>query len=121
MYFESMNVINDPILGYTQMNQYSYFHNNISSHCILTGGIVKLFGWFGIFIGAFLYWILYKSSKYIAYSYGWKKQQVVAIFLCIVLSSISYVIYSVPIFTTIWFYGYFTKRKKMNYFEYRQI
>lgn len=121
MYFESMNVINDPILGYTQMKQYSYFHNNISSHCILTGGIVKLFGWFGIFIGAFLYWILYESSKYIAYSYGWKKQQVVAIFLCIVLSSISYVIYSVPIFTTIWFYGYFTKRKQMNYFETRQI
>lgn len=121
MYFESMNVINDPILGYTQMKQYSYFHNNISSNCILTGGIVKLFGWFGIFIGVFLYWILYESSKYIAYSYGWKKQQAVAIFLCVVLSSISYVIYSVPIFTTIWFYGYFIKRKQMNLFESRQI
>lgn len=113
MYFEYINVLHDPILGYTQMKQYSYFHNNISSHCILTGGIVKLFGWFGIFIGAFLYWILYESSKYIAYSYGWKKQQVVAIFLCIVLSSISYVIYTVPIFTTIWFYGYFTKEDEL--------
>lgn len=113
MYFESMNVLHDPILGYTQMTQYSYFHNNISSHCILTGGLVKLFGWFGLFIGLYLYWILFQSSKYIALSFGWHKQQAIAIFLCIVLSSISYIIYSVPIFTTVWFYGYFIEKKKM--------
>lgn len=110
MYFETINVVHDPILGYTQMYQYSYFYKSISDNCRLTGGLVKPFGWFGVFIGFFLYWVLFKSSKYIASCFGWGNQQAFAVFLCVTLSSISYVIYSIPIFTAVWFYGYFSEK-----------
>lgn len=111
MYFELQNVIHDPILGYTQMREKSFFYNEISTNCSLTGGLVKVIGWFGLFLGSYLYVILYKSTMAISKTYRCSKYHGWALFLTFLFSSISYTIFTMPIFTAIWFWGYFNNNK----------
>lgn len=110
MYFEFQNVINDPILGYTQIKKYSYFYNEISTHFSLTGGLVKLLGAFGIPLGLLLYLLLFKSCGFIVAGYTEGKNYQYMLFLCIMFSSVSYVVFGVPIFTTMFFYCIFSNR-----------
>lgn len=109
-YFEWYNVMHDPILGYTQIPLYSYFYNEISTNVRLTGGLVKILAEFGVPIGLYLYLILFKSSVAFASEYPDKRKTKLLILICFLLSSISYVIFCVPVFMTIWFYGLFSKR-----------
>lgn len=109
-YFECYNIGHDPILGYTQIPLYSYFYNEISTNVRLTGGLMKVLAEFGIPLGLFLYILLYKSSIAIASEYPDKQRTKILIFVCFLLSSISYVLFCVPVFMTIWFYGQFAKR-----------
>ena len=109
IYFEYKNILEDPILGYSRNTEHSFFNKNISSNFVLTGGILKLLGQFGLPIGLFFYYVLYQSS--IAISRDSKVKRKYALFLLFVLSSISYVIFCIPIFTTFWFYEYFNKKK----------
>lgn len=113
MYFEAINIINDPILGYTQMPEKSYFYNEISTNCSLTGGIFKVLGAFGILIGCYLYILLYRSSVFIynTSSKSNSNKSKTALFFCILLSSISYNIWGCPIYMAIWLYGYFLHKK----------
>lgn len=113
MYFEATNIIHDPILGYTQMPERSYFYNEISSNCSLTGGILKVLGTFGILVGVYLYILLYRSSVYISNTTSKrnKNKSKTALFFCILLSSISYNIWGCPIYMAIWLYGYFLPKK----------
>ena len=109
-YFECYNIGHDPILGYTQIPLYSYFYNEISTNVRLTGGLMKILAEFGIPLGLYLYILLYKSSVAIASEYPDKRRMKFLIFVCFLLSSISYVLFCVPVFMTIWFYGQFAKR-----------
>lgn len=110
-YFECYNIGNDPILGYTQIPLYSYFYNEVSTNVRLTGGLMKIFAEFGIPLGLYLYILLYKSSVAIASEFDEKKRSQLLIFICLILSSISYVLFCVPVFMTVWFYGMFSKKE----------
>lgn len=111
MYFELQNVLHDPLLGYTQMIEKSYFYNNISSNCSLTGGLVKIFGCFGVILGFYIYRLLYKSSLYISDKYSGEEKSRYALFLCILLSMISYNVWGCPIYMAVWLYQLFDKSK----------
>ena len=95
------------------MPEKSYFYNEISTNCSLTGGIFKVLGAFGILIGCYLYILLYRSSVFIynTLSKSNSNKSKMALFFCILLSSISYNIWGCPIYMAIWLYGYFLHKK----------
>ena len=104
-YFEWINFQNEPLLGYGRNTDNSWFRQKISKNFSLTGGIVKIFSQHGIFIGLFLYLILFYSSFKISQTCWYQKKSAFAIML--LLSSISYQIFCIPIFTAFWLYGLF--------------
>lgn len=104
-YFEWMNFQQDPLVGYGRNTDYSWFRQKISKNLSLTGGIVKILSQYGIFIGLFLYIILFFSSFKISHTCLHPQKFAVAIML--ILSSISYPIFCIPIFTAFWLYGFF--------------
>lgn len=114
MYFEYQNIQEDPILGYGISSRNSYFSTHISSNFILTGGILKIFGQYGIPLGLLLYFFLYKSSVRIGKEHGANKG---ALFVIFIISSVSYVIFLVPVFTAFWFYGLFCKDIPIEYIK----
>ena len=65
---------------------------------------------YGLLLGLFIFYVLLKSSAEIAkyYRYGNK----FAIFICLILSSISYPIWCIPIYTSIWLFSLFEQSKK---------
>ena len=109
--FEWMNVKNDPILGYSRNAEHSYFRKYISNNFVLANGLVKIFGMFGVLIGLCFFYILYCSSKKIARDSN--VQRALAMFVLFCLSAISYQILAIPIFTTFWFYGFFSERNEL--------
>lgn len=109
MYMEWQNIMHDPIIGYGNSNIHSYYYQNLSKNTILTGGIVKLLGNYGFVLGIWFYYVLFISSRKIGFEYETRKSW--ALFLCIVLSSISYVTFAVPVYTAIWFSGLFNEEK----------
>lgn len=104
-YFEWINFRKGPILGYGRNTEHSWFRQIISKNLVLTGGLVKIPSQFGIFVGLFLYAILFYSSRKISLTF-WHQRQI-AFAVALLLSSISYVIFCIPIFTTFWLYGLF--------------
>lgn len=110
MAFETMDIQADPILGYSRNFDHSYFHTKMSSQYVLAHGLLKVFGMYGIFMGLYFYYILYKSSVQI--SKNSTIHQPLGLFILFCLSSISYQILSVPIFTAFWFYGIFNRNNR---------
>lgn len=105
IYFEWNNFIHDPLLGYSNDTSKSWFSKNFISDYSLTGGLIKIFSQFGLIMGIFIYYILFKSSKYISNQMKYKRN--FTLLICLTLSSISYPIFGIPIFTTFWLYGYY--------------
>lgn len=108
MYFESLNVLHDPLLGYGRNPKHSYFSKEISSNFSLTGGLVKVFGMYGVVLGLFFYAMLYKSSSYFNLVNSNVSRWL--LFIALSLSSISYEVFTIPVFMTFWLYGYFTNK-----------
>ena len=106
MYFELENIKHDPILGYGRNPQKSYFSQKISSNFSLTGGILKIIGMHGCILGLFFYILLYKSSKRLNQQFNQNTSNLL-LFLVLILSSISYVVFTIPVFMAFWFYGTF--------------
>ena len=104
-YFEWINFQHDPKLGYGRNQDLSWFRQDISSNIVLTGGLVKVLSQYGIFIGLFLYIILFFSSYKISQTCRYQQKYVVAIIL--LFSSVSYTIFCIPIYTAFWLYGLF--------------
>lgn len=113
MVFEWINFLHDPILGYGRNTSHSYFRTHISSNYVLANGLVRTLGSYGIFLGLYFFFILFKSSCKIAEDSNEKRRLGLFILLC--LSAISYQILSIPVFTTFWFYGYFAPSKPRNH------
>lgn len=105
MYFDWINFKQEPLLGYGRNNDYSWFRRNISKNFALTGGLVKTFSQYGLFIGLFLYVILFLSSFKISQTCWY--QQRIAFAIALLLSSISYPVFGIPIFTAFWLYSLF--------------
>ena len=112
MVFEWTNVLNDPILGYSRNVEHSYFRTHISSNYSLANGLVKVLGMFGLPLGLYFFYILYRSSITIACQSKEKRKLGLIALLC--MSAISYIILSIPVFTSFWFYGIFTTSNKRN-------
>lgn len=88
LFFEYLNIINDPIIGYGHNIDDSFVSTQISSSLVLSNGILKIFARFGIIVGVLFYILLYISSKWISNYYDIKGG---IIFMLIYLSiSISY-------------------------------
>lgn len=99
------NFSHDPVIGYGLNDYNSYFFrtNNITNMAYC-GGLVQIFSQFGLFIGLFVYYLLYRSSKTInrhANSHNFD-----FMIVCMLLS-ISYPIFRCPVFTSFWLFGYF--------------
>ena len=103
MVFEWMNVIHDPVLGYSRNIEHSYFRTNITSNFVLANGLVKILGMFGLPLGLYFFYILYRSSLKMARDSN--EQRLFSLFILLCLSAISYQILMKPIFTAFWLYG----------------
>lgn len=110
IFWEYQNFLSDPLLGYSNDLNNSFFRKNITEVYTLTGGLMKVISQFGIFLGCYFYFCLFKSSIRISNEFEHKHS--FAIFILILLSSISYPIFANPIYMAIWFYGVFEKENK---------
>lgn len=104
LYFEWRNFLNDPFLGYSTDTTKSLFSMTFISDYSLTGGLLTIFSQFGIFLGAFIYILLFISSFAISKHSDYKNKYILAV--SFVLFSIAYPIFGIPIFTTFWLYGF---------------
>ena len=104
-YLEWINFRQEPLLGYGRNTGHSWFRENISKNYVLTGGIVKIFSQFGIFLGLFIYLLMFYSSSKISQT-CWDQQKF-AFAIALLVSSISYPIFCIPIYTAFWLYGLF--------------
>lgn len=105
-YFEWINFQKEPLLGYGRNTDHSWFKQNISKNIVLTGGLIKIPSQYGIFVGLFLYVILCYSSIKISRTFLYQRRITFA--LALLLSSVSYAIFCIPIFTAFWLYGLFS-------------
>lgn len=105
IYYEWKNIKEDPILGYGLNACHSYFSEKISSNFVLTGGILRIFGQYGIPLGLFLYILAFMSS--VCISKKMPHHSNLAFFVWLLFSSVSYVIFTIPVFTAFWLYGLF--------------
>lgn len=110
MYFEYINIQHDPTLGYGRNTNMSYFAQRISGNYLLTSGLLKIFGQYGIPLGLILYLILYRSSAALGRDFKIRKFALFAIFL---ISLTSYTIFITPVFMAFWFYGLFRKEEDL--------
>ena len=105
MTLEWVNFQKDPILGYGRNTDHSWFCLEITKNFTLSGGLMKVLSQYGVFLGSLLYLILFFSSLKISRTYNHQKS--FALVLVILLASVSYFIFTVPIFTSFWLYGLF--------------
>ena len=110
MAFEWINLMNDPILGYSRNFDHSYFRTHLTTNFVLANGFVKILGMYGIFFGIIFFYFLFLSSLKIANHSNVKRKWGLIILLC--MSAISYPILSIPVFTSFWFYGSFNNSFK---------
>lgn len=104
-YYELTNIQHAPFIGYGLNTDHSFFYQKITSNYNLTGGFLQLLGMFGIILGTYIYYLLFKSS--IILNQRKVDLRKYSIFFIIILSSISYPIFGLPLFTAFWLYGYF--------------
>ena len=104
-YFDWINFQKEPLLGYGRNVNYSWFSQEISKNFFLTGGLVKIFSQYGIFLGIILYILLFYSSA--KASYTCQNQQKFTLAIVLLVSSFSYLIFCIPIYTAFWLYGLF--------------
>lgn len=104
-YFEWANFKKEPLIGYGRNNDHSWFRQEVTKNFALTGGLVKTLSQYGIFIGFLLFALLFYSSAKISRT-CWFLQRI-AIATALLLSSLSYPVFCIPIFTAFWLYGLF--------------
>ena len=106
--FDWINFQQEPLLGYGRNADYSWFQQEITRNFVLTGGLVKILSQYGSFIGFLLYMLLFHSS--FKTSRLFPHQRSFALAMALVLCSVSYLIFSIPIFTAFWLYGLFCNK-----------
>ena len=104
-YFEWENFKKEPFIGYGKNNDYSWFRQEVTKNFALTGGLVKTLSQYGIFIGFLLFALLFYSSAKISRTCWY--QQRFAFAVALLVSSLSYPVFCIPIFTAFWLYGLF--------------
>lgn len=112
MYFEYINFLHDPIWGYGRNVYNSFFYKEYTRTIGMTGGLIQIFGMYGLVLGVMVYVVLFKSSKVVAGFY--KSKKIYALFITFILSLISYPLFTYPVFTSFWLYGLFNMQVKKN-------
>lgn len=110
MYFEIINIEHDPWLGYGRNTGLSYFSQRISGNFILVGGLLKMFGQYGIPLGIILYLFLFRSSSVLGRELKVRKPTLFILFLIFLTS---YPLFITPIFMAFWLYGIFRKEENL--------
>lgn len=110
MYFEIINIQHDPFLGYGRNIGKSYYSQRISGNFILSSGLLRLFGEYGIPLGIILYLILFRSSSVLGREFKVRKTTLFFLFLIILTS---YSIFITPVFMAFWLYGIFRKEDSL--------
>lgn len=103
---QTENIKHDPLLGYGLNEDDSYVLKPFGQTYSFTGGLIQVISQFGIFFGFMLYFFLYKSSTVISREDSFHK---LGFFICVILLSISYPVFGIPIYTAMWLYGNFIK------------
>lgn len=117
MMFEWKNISEDPLLGYSRNHDYSYFYKNVSTNVVLTGGLLKILGEYGIMFGILLYIALIKASRKASRTFD--SGATLALFFTLAICSISYPVFGIPIYTAFWFYDLFLEDEECeNQIEY---
>ena len=112
VFFELQNIANDPIIGYSRNANHSFFYENISPNYVLTNGLFSTIGKHGIIYGLFIYAVLLISSIKVANKRNFRFGSKYALFLTILFASFSYTLWTIPIFTAFWMYGFIDNPKK---------
>lgn len=118
IYFEIDNLIHDPVIGYGKDTSLSHFSKRHSTYYSTTGGLVQMFSLYGIFLGMFFYYLLYKSSHRIAYDLHSEKGYI--IFLFFLFSLISYPLFEFAVFSAIWLYDILLTKDSKKYSQIRK-
>lgn len=108
-YFECLNFINDPIIGYGGNIEDSFFTKNYTDAIGFSGGLMTLFARHGVFFAVFLLYVLFVSS--LRSAGDMKSNKKYGFLLCFLVSMISYPLIWFPLYTAFWFYGFFQDRK----------
>lgn len=112
---EFQNFIADPLLGYSRNFERSAIFSSFPKDLALTGGFMQMLSQYGLFIGIFFYALLFHSSHTIGRYYESNKT---GLAVCTILSSISYPLFIIPIFTAFWLQGVFLDENDDELFEY---
>lgn len=110
LYFEWVNIQKQPLTGYGRNPRNSEFSQSVSTSLYLTGGLLSLIGMHGWILGLFFYLLLFISSRRIAKQYHNKTGSL--LFVSVLLSSISYILFTIPVFTAFWLYGWLYDKEK---------
>ena len=108
--YHFMNFKDSPLLGYGVDITHSYTHRAVSPLIWPTGGIITMFSQFGIVIGVFCYFILYKSSVWFSTFFGYNGKWF--LFSIFTLLSVSYSFWIVPIFMSLWMFPLFYSKHR---------
>lgn len=89
LYFDVLNFMNDPLFGFWQ-NENSHVQNMVFNGVgiWMSDGVIQVLARYGIFMGIFFYYNLFKSSKYLSRVFEYKGQYMFAFLF--ILISISY-------------------------------
>lgn len=115
LYFESQNILEDPILGYSRDVSKSWFGQTFLSNYSLTGGLLKTIGQFGLILGMLWYALLFRSSKVLSNGSNFKRTYILAAVMLMI--SVSYGYFGTPIFMTFWLLGVFGKPKEVLFLQ----
>lgn len=88
IYCSYLNFINDFLFGFNK-NELSYTSVNVFKAVVAPSeGVISILGQYGVFVGLFFYYWLYKSSEFLAKTYKYKGKYIFIIFFLAI--SISY-------------------------------
>lgn len=112
-YLELLNFVNDPLLGYN-INEESYVMSNIFKgfNVWLSDGFLQIFSKYGLFMGAFFYYNLSKTSIFLSKLYSMKGK--FFFLLVFVLISFSYDFWGTGLTFYMVFYTFFVKNNKLK-------
>lgn len=98
------NFLEDPLLGYSRNLKHAAIYKSLPENVRFTGGLMQMFSQYGVFMGLFYYTILWRSSRLLGQLFDTNS---IALFLCFILSTISYPLFMIPLFFAFWLFGEF--------------
>ncbi len=114
--FEYQNFIHDFWLGYNDIKQ-SYINNTLFRGVLVTSsqGLIEVFSKFGVFMGLFFYYWLFRSSIYMSKAYKYKGRYMFAVMFMVI--SVSYDFWENCIFMSFYLCEYYRSYSKLYFLK----